>query len=118
ELPFPAETFDLVIAAGVLPWLEFPELGLLEIARVLSPAGRAILTTDNKWSFTTLLDPLCSPVTRPARRLARRLLQRMKLLPYSQKPTLQFHSIRRMNTLLLRAGLERTLGMTIGFGPV
>jgi ubiquinone/menaquinone biosynthesis C-methylase UbiE len=118
ELPFPAASFDVVLAVGVLPWLDFPEKALLETARVLSHFGRAIITTDNRWSLTTLFDPLCSPLTKPARRLTRVVLQKLKLVARSQKPVLHLHSTSRIDELLLQAGLEKSSGMTIGFGPI
>jgi ubiquinone/menaquinone biosynthesis C-methylase UbiE len=118
ELPFPPESFHVVVAVGVLPWLDFPEKALLEIVRVLSHSGRVIVTTDNKWSLTTLFDPLCSPLTRPARRLTRMVLQHFKIVARSQKPVLHLHSPSRIDDLLLGAGLEKSFSTTIGFGPL
>jgi ubiquinone/menaquinone biosynthesis C-methylase UbiE len=118
ELPFPAGSFDVVLAVGVLPWLHCPGRALLEIARVLSRSGRVIITSDNKWTLTTLFDPLCSPLTKPARRLARLALEQLKLVARSQKPVLHFYSCRRVDELLSGAGLEKISGTTLGFGPL
>ncbi|MDQ3879444.1 MAG: class I SAM-dependent methyltransferase, partial [Actinomycetota bacterium] len=46
-LPVPAQTFDLVAAVGVLPWVSSPQRALAEIARVLKPGGAAVVTSDN-----------------------------------------------------------------------
>ena len=118
ELPFPAESFDVVLAVGVLPWLRCPGRALLEIARVLSRSGRIIITSDNKWMLTTLFDPLCSPLTKPARCLARWAFEQLKLVARSQKPVLHLYSSRRVDELLSEAGLEKISGTTLGFGPV
>ena len=118
ELPFPAGSFDVVFAVGVLPWLRCPRKALLEIARVLSRSGRVIITSDNKWTLTTLFDPLCSPLTKPARRLARLAIEQLKLVARSQKPVLHLYSSRRVDELLSEAGLEKISGTTLGFGPL
>ncbi len=44
-LPFPSESFDLVIANHVLFYLKDPAKALCEIARVLRPGGRLIAST-------------------------------------------------------------------------
>jgi ubiquinone/menaquinone biosynthesis C-methylase UbiE len=118
ELPFPAGSFDVVLAVGVLPWLHCPGRALLEIARVLSRSGRVIITSDNKWTLTTLFDPLSSPLGKPARRLVRLALEQLKLVAHSQKPMLHFYSSRRVDELLSEAGLQKISGTTLGFGPL
>jgi ubiquinone/menaquinone biosynthesis C-methylase UbiE len=42
QLPFPAESFDLVAAVGVMEHFEYPEAAAAEICRVLKPSGRHI----------------------------------------------------------------------------
>lgn len=44
-LPFKAATFDVVLFSEVLEHLADPQLALVEIARVLKPGGKLILTT-------------------------------------------------------------------------
>ena len=46
-LPFPDPSFDVVLCTQVIEHLLDPERGLAEIARVLAPGGRAIVTTDH-----------------------------------------------------------------------
>jgi len=46
-LPFPAQTFDLVICSWVLEHLAEPEKAFEEVARVLKPGGRFIFLTPN-----------------------------------------------------------------------
>ena len=46
-LDFPAETFDAVIAMGLLEYLDDPELVAREMYRVLKPGGTLIVTVPN-----------------------------------------------------------------------
>lgn len=47
-------TFDVVIAAGVIEYLENPRFMMREIRRVLRPGGTAIVTTPNHESWRSL----------------------------------------------------------------
>jgi SAM-dependent methyltransferase len=64
ELPFPDESFDLVIASGVLEYVplavpgapeEAQRLALESLARVLVPGGRLFLAMENRWGYTRFL---------------------------------------------------------------
>ena len=48
ELPFPTDSFDLVVAVGVMEHFEKPEQAIAEVRRVLAPAGHyiALIHTD------------------------------------------------------------------------
>jgi SAM-dependent methyltransferase len=50
-LPFADTSFDLVIAWDVVEHVQDPELLLAELARVLRPGGRALLTVINRFAF-------------------------------------------------------------------
>jgi ubiquinone/menaquinone biosynthesis C-methylase UbiE len=111
SLCFPNETFDLVLAIGVLPWLAAIGQPLREMGRVLRPGGCLIITVDNRWGLQRFLEPLTNPLLRPARELARRALRR--------RPKARPHmiSLRRCNALLEAGGFERVESLTLGFGP-
>lgn len=67
HLPFDDETFDVVAALGLLPWVDAPA-ALAEIARVLRPGGRAVVTADNRWGLIRLFDPWRNPFVRGQKR--------------------------------------------------
>ena len=57
DLGFEDGSFDLVVALGVIPWLERPELAIREMARVSMPGGHVLLTDGNRMALSLLLDP-------------------------------------------------------------
>jgi len=118
DLDIPDGTFDLVLVIGVMEWLEYPSKALREISRVLKPRGRAIISVDNKWSLRNILDPLSTPPLAP---LKRRLVQILDWAGLRRKsgssPRDYSYSIRRFDRLTASAGLEKTQGVTVGFGP-
>jgi SAM-dependent methyltransferase len=52
ELPFPADSFELVVGVGVMEHFASPDAAASEIRRVLGPAGHyiALIQTDMTWS--------------------------------------------------------------------
>lgn len=117
DLPYPDNSFDFAVALGVLPWLHSPERALREVARVLRDGGQFVVTADNRWPVTQLLDPLCSPLTEPIRHLARKILQTLRLMKPRQKPRPHLYSDRSVEELLARTGLAKVYWTTLGFGP-
>ena len=49
QLPFPGDTFDLVICTQVLQYVPEPELLAQEIRRVLKPGGSLLLSVPSAW---------------------------------------------------------------------
>jgi ubiquinone/menaquinone biosynthesis C-methylase UbiE len=112
HLDFAASQFSLVVALGVLPWIDSPGAALLEISRVLRPGGYIIANVDNRWRLNRLLDPMLW-----LRAFAGRLLQRSGLLNRTTPPAVNKHTISRFNSMLRAAGFERMRGIALGFGP-
>ncbi len=115
-LPFRSETFDMVIAVGVLPWLPSPHRALREMRRVLRPGGRLILSTDNRWGLCWFLDPLTNPLLRPLKELVRSATWRFANGPHRVR--VQMISIAECRRLLEANGLRMLEDTTLGFGPL
>ena len=76
DLPFPDESFVLVIALGLVPWVDDAGRLVRELARVTASGGHLILTADNRSRLTHALDPLFNPHLARLRRAVGRLLGR------------------------------------------
>jgi SAM-dependent methyltransferase len=114
-LCFPDETFGLVVALGVLPWLPSMEKPVREMCRVLRPGGYLIISVGNRWGLPLFLDPFANFLLRPARQLAKRAFWRHGKL--SPKTRWRLTSIRYCDALLDANRLEKLKGITFGFGP-
>jgi SAM-dependent methyltransferase len=53
-LPFPDNTFNLVISKSVLEHLDAPQLTFAEISRVLRPGGLFVFLTPNRWDYVSV----------------------------------------------------------------
>jgi 2-polyprenyl-3-methyl-5-hydroxy-6-metoxy-1,4-benzoquinol methylase len=114
-LAFADDSFDLVIALGVMSWLALPELAIREIARVTVPDGRVLLTSGNRARLNNLLDPWLNPALAPLRRGIKDMLERVGLRRPSPKPAVRDRHF--IDEALTSAGLIKSRGMTLGFGP-
>ncbi len=108
-LAFEDACFDLVLAIGVIPWVEHASLAIREMARVTRPGGHVIITTANSTGLASLLDPLVSPAFSPLKR-------RVKAVLHRPSPGMTFHGNHFIDKTLAGVGLIKTRGMTRGFG--
>jgi ubiquinone/menaquinone biosynthesis C-methylase UbiE len=116
-LAFKDDSFDLVVALGVIPWLERPELAIGEMARVSMPSGHVLLTDGNQVALNLLLDPWKSPALASLRRRVKGMLAWVGLLHQPPKPLMAtFHDRRFIDEALASAELVKIKGMTLGFG--
>ena len=112
------DSFDLVVAMGVIPWLEQPALAIQEMARVTRPGGHIVFSADNRIRLNALLDPLLNPALVPLKRLVKTALHRFGLRHLSSRDVgATFHSRRFIDKAVTRAGLSKTRSKTLGFGP-
>ena len=118
HLAFPEATFALVLAIGVIPWLDSPQKALKELARVLKPGGYLLVTADNSRRLNVLLDPLRSPALSWFRQGIKRIF-RISWWKGSASDTVcsYQHSVEDLDQLILAAGLKRERAETLGFGP-
>jgi ubiquinone/menaquinone biosynthesis C-methylase UbiE len=110
NLPFDSASFDLVIAVGVIPWLHTPREAVVEMARVLTPAGQLIVTADNAARLSSFTDPRGMLALTPLRRVYHSLLRRDEAVS-------QLHFPWRVDRLLASAQLRPLGRATTGFGP-
>jgi 2-polyprenyl-3-methyl-5-hydroxy-6-metoxy-1,4-benzoquinol methylase len=117
-LAFEDDTFDLVLALGVIPWLAQPELAIQEMARVSKPGGHVLLTGGNQAALNLLLDPRLNPALAPLRRGVKGILKWAGLLHQSPKPLMAtLHDRHFIDKILERVELIKTRSITVGFGP-
>jgi ubiquinone/menaquinone biosynthesis C-methylase UbiE len=116
RLLLPTETFDLVLALGVLSWLEEPNAAIKEMARVTRPDGHVLVSSLNSLDLARLLDPQRTPLLAPARSAARLAAARLGRRPRDRvRPTRYLSwSVQRR---LRRSGLIPIRQATVGFGP-
>ncbi len=118
DLAFKDESFDLVVALGVIPWLARPELAMHEMARVSRPGGHVLLSADNRVALHLLLDPATNPALTPLRRAVKPIFKRIGLLHQSQGRTAEIlHNSHFIDEALGNAKLIKTRDITLGFGP-
>jgi ubiquinone/menaquinone biosynthesis C-methylase UbiE len=108
-------SFDLAFVVGVSEWMETLDEPLEEVARVLKPGGALVMTADNSWALTCLLDPLRHPLAVPVKRALGIALRR--LWPNRRPLRTYARSRRALEAALRRAGLSPAGATTLGFGP-
>ncbi|MGH3414128.1 MAG: class I SAM-dependent methyltransferase [Marmoricola sp.] len=113
DLPFPAVGFPLVLALGLVPWVDDAGAVVRELARVTAPGGRVVLSGDNGDRLTHALDPLRN---RRLARLRRAVASAVGRAPWAGVRSTT-HSAAEMRGLLADAGLVVDEASTLGFGP-
>lgn len=116
RLGFDSASFDLVIALGVVSWLQEPKAAMEEMARVTRPGGHVLVTSLNTLDLAHLLDPRSNPLLRPLRK-AIRLGASASGRPRRARSEVQnrrylSRSVRRM---LGQSGLVPVRQATVGF---
>jgi SAM-dependent methyltransferase len=118
SLRFDDGMFDLVVALGLIPWLDRPELAIREMARVTRPGGHVLVTADNLLRLNHLLDPYFHPMLRPLKERLKPLLEQRGIRQTSPNAApATFHPPRAIDKVLAEACLVKTKGHTLGFGP-
>lgn len=117
ELTFENQSFDLVVALGVVIWLHDLRKALVEIARVLTPGGYVVLSMNNRYGVHVLLDPLSTPAFGMMRKVVKRALERTGLLNLRNVAHIYTYSIKEFNQHLYEANLTNIKYTNIGFGP-
>lgn len=118
SLAYDERSFDLVVALGVIPWLERPELAIQEMARVAKPGGFILFTADNRARLNFLFDPWFNPLVAPLKRGIKLALEQAGFRRHTVIDLdSALHSRRYIDKLVACAGLMKTKSKTLGFGP-
>ena len=116
RLGFATGSFDVVLALGVLSWLEEPNAAISEMARVTRPDGHVLVTSLNSLDLARLLDPRRTPLLAPAKSAARVTAAALGRRPRDRvRPTR--HPSWSVQWRLRRSGLVPIRQATVGFGP-
>jgi ubiquinone/menaquinone biosynthesis C-methylase UbiE len=114
NLRFDDQTFDVVVALGVLPWVEDPARAVREMSRVLKSGGHVVATGDNNARLTYFADPMRNPALAGLRRNIKRMARAAGLIEQRPMPG-QFWP-RQFDALFASAGLWAVHRATVGFG--
>lgn len=117
-LPYPDQTFQLVVGLGVLPWIDSPAAALTEIARVLVPGGHLIASINSRTPMHAWADPVRLPVFAPLRDGVRQALSAVRSGGRSGRARpIGFARPAEFAGQLEAAGLRLIRGQGFGFGP-
>ena len=117
DLAFQDQSFGLVVALGVTPWLYNLNKALSEVTRVLTNGGYVVLNADNRYRLNHLLDPLLSPVFESTRKW---VIHELQSSAFNEPPNFgcpHMYSIKRFDTDLHEANLINIKNTNLGFGP-
>jgi ubiquinone/menaquinone biosynthesis C-methylase UbiE len=114
-LPFEDGRFGLVVALGLLPWLEDPAAAVGEMVRVLAPDGTLIVTADNRRRLNRLIEPRESPLLAPVRGARRRRREAAGWAPASAQS--HRHAAEEVDAMLAAHGINVVRRATVGYGP-
>jgi ubiquinone/menaquinone biosynthesis C-methylase UbiE len=115
-LEAPDGAFDLVVALGVLPWVERPGLCVREMARVTRLGGHVIASVNNRRQLNRVLDPRLNPILEPAKKGALRAIRRSRGDTRADPRAPRHDSRRQYEQWLAAAGLQPVRVATLGFG--
>jgi ubiquinone/menaquinone biosynthesis C-methylase UbiE len=119
RLPFASQTFDLLVALGLISWLDSPLAAITEMARVCRPGGYAVVTCGNQFRFESLLDPRRTALLEPLRHRVKETL-RAKDIEAGRSPARwslrrKWYTPRAFDSMLSSVGLAKVVACTYGF---
>jgi 2-polyprenyl-3-methyl-5-hydroxy-6-metoxy-1,4-benzoquinol methylase len=115
ELTFEDESFDLIVALGVMHWLHDLRKAMLEIARVLKPGGYVVLNIPRSHAF---LNPLSVPAFESILERVKREVVKPALHDGRNFARPHTYLPKEFNQYLSAVNLTIIKSTTVGFGPV
>jgi 2-polyprenyl-3-methyl-5-hydroxy-6-metoxy-1,4-benzoquinol methylase len=114
QLSFEDESFNLIVALGVINWLYDLKKALAEITRVLKHGGYTVL---NSARAHALLNPLAIPAFESVLETVKRELE--KVIPHNRQNVAPSHMYlpKEVNQYLWDAGLTIMKSTNVGLGP-
>jgi len=114
QLPYPGESFHVVIAMGVTPFLHSLGVAMGEMTRVVKANGYVMVNADNCWRLNYILDPRLSPLLAAPRRGLKVLLR-----PRNRPADVLIHRYARQefDSIIVQSGLQIRHSSMLGFGP-
>jgi ubiquinone/menaquinone biosynthesis C-methylase UbiE len=117
QLAYADESFHVVIALGVTPFLHSLPVAMREITRVVKANGYVLVNADNCWRLNYILDPRLSPLLAAPRRYLKVLLRRQGHRTRSASVPIHRYSRREFDSIIARSGLQIRHSSMLGFGP-
>jgi 2-polyprenyl-3-methyl-5-hydroxy-6-metoxy-1,4-benzoquinol methylase len=117
QLPYPDESFHVVIAMGVTPFLHSLPVAMREMTRVVTANGYVLVNADNCWRLNYVLDPRLSPLLAAPRRGLKMLLRPEG---YQSRPAgvlIHRYSRREFDSIIAQSSLQIRHSSMLGFGP-
>ena len=114
ELSFEDESFDLVVALGVINWLHDLRKALTEITRVLKPGGYVVL---NSARAHAMLNPLAIPQFESILEWVKRELERADQYNPRNVAPRHMYLPKEINQRLYDVNLTVIKSANVGFGP-
>lgn len=115
EMPFESSSFDIVLALGLLPWVDRIDTVISEMTRVLRPGGYMLISADNYWRCDHFLDPMRNPLLQPIRRLAARVFRGRANRPDHAKAYMRRRT--EVQRCTREHGCDTLKSVTLGYGP-
>jgi ubiquinone/menaquinone biosynthesis C-methylase UbiE len=121
KLTFQPQTFDVVVASGVIEYQKDDRAALEQMTRVLKPGGYLIVNVTNRYSFVTMSENVYKRVktisaVRRALSVARRLILRDGTL--TDIPWNRTHAPGQFDRELQRYGFQKITHNFFRFSPV
>jgi 2-polyprenyl-3-methyl-5-hydroxy-6-metoxy-1,4-benzoquinol methylase len=117
DLRFEEQSFDLVIALGVIPWLPDLSLALDRITRLIWKGGYMLVNMDNRGRLNNLLNPPQNPLLVDVKKDVKDWLEKLGIRKPSSTPAVRMYTVQEFENFLSKYNLEIIKNRMLGFGP-